>query len=112
MVSSYVRFDDVVFDVTLKGGEVRRVLLCNEYTFGMPQFYKLRSVYEGVQIFMIGGNWNSYDRDAKIHCVERGIGLYNSAEIFRAFCIEEFWDVHTKDKKGNKLYRNGTMRID
>lgn len=111
-VTAIARSEDVVFDVSLRNGETRRILLCNEYTFGLPQLYRFNAMFEGIQIFMVGGNWNGYDIDSKRYCLERNIGLYNSKEIFRALCIREFWNSYTTDRKGNKYYLDGKLRID
>lgn len=110
-MDSFERSKDVIFDVKLKNGIGRRILLCNEYTFGLAQLYKFNAMFDGIEIFMVGGNWNGYDEDSKRFCLENHLGLYNSKEVFRSLCIPEYWDVHTKDKKGNKYYLDGKLQI-
>ncbi|WP_395334312.1 hypothetical protein WBP06_18500 (plasmid) [Novosphingobium sp. BL-8H] len=85
------RSNDIQFDmVRERGGPIRLVCL-NEYACGLARVFEAQEAFPGVNLIYVGGVWNSYTGDAKRHCRDAQIGLFNAKEITGALHRNDFW---------------------
>jgi len=85
------RSNDIQFDmVRERGGPIRLVCL-NEYACGLARVFEAQEAFPGVNLIYVGGVWNSYTGDAKQHCGDAQIGLFNAKEITGALHRNDFW---------------------
>ena len=103
-ISSVTRSNDIQFDVERLCGKECQVICINEYTCGIGHVLDVLDVFPDADIIYVGGNWNSYTREAKEYCLEARLGLYNSSEINGALHRYDFWTYHRKDQKGHPIY--------
>jgi hypothetical protein len=103
-VISFNRTRDILFEVERKQGDSLWILCLDEYTFGLSAFNRVVSEFPNVNMISVGGNWNGYTPEAKIHSLNRKIGLYNSAEINGGLWRDDYWNYAKKDEDGNPVY--------
>jgi hypothetical protein len=102
--STVIRSNDIQFDVTRKRGSDIRLVCLNEYSCGLGRIFEAQEEFPGVNLIYVGGNWNSYTLEAKTHCLDSKIGLYNTNEMSGALHRNDFWAYHKKDKDGSPVY--------
>lgn len=96
-VTAVTRTNDIQFDVERgRGGPVRIVCL-DEYTCSIAKVFEVREEFPGVNLIYVGGMWNSYTGDAKRHCLEAKIGLFNTKEMSGALHRNDFWNYVRRD---------------
>ena len=96
-VTAVTRTNDIQFDVERgRGGPVRIVCL-DEYTCGIAKVFEVLEEFPGVNLIYVGGMWNSYSGDAKRHCLEAEIGLFNTKEMSGALHRNDFWNYVRRD---------------
>jgi hypothetical protein len=81
------------------------VLCLDEYSFGITALNRALLEFPMVNIISVGGNWNGYTPEAKEACLDKDLGLYNSAEINGGLWRDDYWNYVRKDKDGNPVYQ-------
>jgi hypothetical protein len=96
-VLEVTRSNDIQFDIErARGGPIRLACL-NEYACGLARVFEVQEVFPGVNLIYVGGVWNHYTGDAKQHCTESQIGLFNAKEINGALHRHDFWNYVRQD---------------
>lgn len=103
-VSNVDRHDDICFDIQRSNGVDLKLVCINEYTCSLARVFEILEAFPDTGIIYIGGEWNGYTWQAKEHCIENNIGLYNSGEINGGLHRPNFWAYHKKDDDGNPWY--------
>lgn len=85
------RTNDIQFDIVRERGGPIRLVCLNEYACGLARVFEIQAVFPDVNFIYVGGVWNSYTRDAKRHCTDAQIGLFNAKEITGALYLNDFW---------------------
>jgi hypothetical protein len=98
------RHDDICFEIEREEGEDIRLVCINEYTCSLAKVFEVLEAFPGTGIIFIGGEWNGYTWQAKEHCIQNKLGLYNSKEINGALYKPDYWNYHQKDDKGYPWY--------
>ncbi|HEY8565700.1 MAG TPA: hypothetical protein VIL65_09385 [Beijerinckiaceae bacterium] len=85
------RSNDIQFDIVRERGGPIRLVCLDEYTCGLARVLEAQEAFPGVNLIYVGGAWNSYTQDAKRHCIDAQIGLFNAKEIRGALYRNDFW---------------------
>lgn len=85
------RSNDIQFDMARERGGPIRLVCLNEYACGLARVFEAQEAFPGVNLIYVGGVWNSYTADAKQHCRDAQIGLFNAKEITGALHRNDFW---------------------
>jgi hypothetical protein len=104
-IKSVTRHNDIVFELERRSpGDHLRLICCDEYALGMLVVQRALTEFAPLHIISSGGSWTGYTPEAKEHCINAKIGLYNSTEINGALRKVDYWDFHRTDDKGNPEY--------
>lgn len=90
-VEEVKRSNDIQFDLKRNKGRPIRLVCINEYSCGVSRVLEVQDKFPGVNLIYVGGLWNYYTNDAKMHCNEAQIGLFNAKEINGALHRDDFW---------------------
>jgi hypothetical protein len=90
-VIEVTRSNDIQFDIVRKRGGPIRLVCLNEYACGLARVFEAQQTFAGVNLIYVGGVWNSFTGDAKRHCRDAQIGLFNAKEITGALHRNDFW---------------------
>ena len=90
-VVEVTRSNDIQFDIARKRGGPIRLVCLNEYVCGLARVLETKEAFPGANLIYVGGVWNSYTQDAKRHCRDAQVGLFNAKEITGALHRNDFW---------------------
>lgn len=96
-VVEVTRSKDIQFDIVRERGGPIRLVCLNEYACGLARVFEAQEAFPGVNLIYVGGVWNSYTGDAKRHCRDAQMGLFNAKEITGALHRNDFWNYVRKD---------------
>lgn len=85
------RLNDIQFDIVRERGGPVRLVCVNEYTCGLARVFEVQAAFPDVSLIYVGGVWNGYTGDAKQHCIDAQIGLFNAKEVSGALHRGDFW---------------------
>lgn len=104
-VESFIRRNDVVFEVKRKKQKDTVVVFCaDEYGCGLDFVVRVLSDFPECQCIYVGGNWNGYTADAKAWCVDSHVSLIVSGEIAGALWKDDIWTFTDVDDEGNPVH--------
>lgn len=95
-----------LYEITLKTGNVLRVFICECYSFGVADYQEVVQNLGPVDVIVINSAWCGYTTDAKFHCRNKKIGLFNIRDFMASLNKSDFWlylnnfDKDTYTKKG------------
>lgn len=90
---------DGVYQLTRTQGETLRVFICECYAFGVAEYMETIENIGEVDVVIINSAWCGYTPDAKFHCRESNVGLFNIGEFMGALHREDFWCYLTDTEK-------------
>lgn len=90
---------DSFYDIKLTDGEKLRVFICECYSFGLAEYYESVERLGELDAVIINSNWCGYSMDAKLHCREHEVGLFDISGFMAALNMKNFWEYLTKQEK-------------
>jgi len=103
-VSEVVRTEDILFSLNRLSGDDISLVCLDEYACGLARVLETREAFPGVNIIYVGGMWNGYTTEAKEHCLDSHLGLYNTSELSGGLHRNDYWAYHKRDRDGNPIY--------
>jgi len=102
-VAESTRTRDILFSLTLTGGEKFDVLLVREYCLGLAAVHRAQSEFPSAEYIVTCANWNGYTREAKEYGNENDIGIFNAGEFFGALNWSNPKKYYRRDHEGNPI---------
>jgi hypothetical protein len=99
-VLSISRTRDILFEITRKDDSRLCVVLVNEYILGKAAVLLLAKEFPEAEYIVTGTSWNRYTQEAKEEGRLANIGIFNSAEFFRALWSKDPKAYVRKDASG------------
>lgn len=94
-VRSLSQIEKGLYEITLNDGRVLRVFICDCYSYDLAEYIETVENLGEVDAVIINSNWCGYTLDAKSHCIENQVGLFNISGFMSAINRERFWEVMT-----------------
>lgn len=88
-----------LYEIDLVDGRKLRVFICECYSFGIAEYYVSVEKLGALDSVIINSNWCGYSMDAKLHCLEHGVGLFDISGLMAALNTRNFWEYLTKQEK-------------
>lgn len=98
-VSSLIDIGGGLYEVTLIDGRVLRVFICECYSYGVAEYYESVENLGELNVVVINSNWCGYGMDAKLHCQEQNVGLFDISGFMAALNIHNYWEYLTKQER-------------
>ncbi len=95
-----------LYEIDLTNGNALRVFICECYSYDVAEYYETEENIGEVDVVIINSNWCSYTLDAKFHCLERKVGLFDISGFMAALNKEKYWEVMT-DYEREKFTEKG-----
>jgi len=90
-VSKLENIGQGLYEITLKTGRVLRVFICECYSFSVAEYQEVVQHLGTVDVIIINSIWCGYTTDAKFHCRNKKIGLFNIRDFMVSLNIPNFW---------------------
>ncbi len=90
-VASLTAQGDSVYKLTRTQGDTLRVFICECYAFGVAEYMETVENLEDVDVVIINSAWCGYSPDAKFHCRESNVGLFQIREFMGALHQDDYW---------------------
>lgn len=90
---------DGFYDIKLIDIEKLRVFICECYSFGLAEYYESMEKLGELDAVIINSNWCGYSMEAKLHCREHKVGLFDISGFMAALNMKNFWEYLTKQEK-------------
>lgn len=90
---------DGLYEIDLGEGKIKRVFICECYSFGMAEYYESEEKIGSIDAVIINSNWCGYTNEAKRYCLEHGVGLFDISGFMAALNKENFWEYLTEQEK-------------
>lgn len=87
--------DNGLYEIALTDGRTLRVFICECYSYDLAEYYETIENFGEVDAVIINSNWCGYTLDAKSHCLENNVGLFDIGGFMSALNRERFWEVMT-----------------
>ena len=98
-VYNILNIGDGIYDIELTDGEKLRVFICECYSFGLAEYYESVEKLGELNAVIINSNWCGYSMEAKLHCREYEVGMFDINGFMAALNIKNFWEYLTKQEK-------------
>jgi hypothetical protein len=92
-----------LYELTLGSGEMLLVFICECYSFGVAEYTESVQKLGALNAVIIHSNWCGYTTDAKRHCREEHVGLFNIRDLMAALNRPDFWAYLNEGEK--ELFR-------
>lgn len=90
-VAGLKKTGDGVYDLSLVGGRVVRVFVCECYSFGEAEFIEVIGKIGPVDAVVISSNWCGYTLDAKRECRAQKVGIFTIGDFMAALNLPDAW---------------------
>lgn len=87
------------YEIDLADGRTLRTFICECYSYGLAEYYETVENLGNIDAVIINSNWCSYTMEAKRHCKEQKVGLFNIGDFMAALNRKDFWDYLTEYEK-------------
>ena len=91
--------DSGLYELILNDGRELRVFICECYSYDLAEYYETVENIGKVNAVIINSNWCGYTLDAKTHCMNNQVGLFDIRTFMSALNRERFWEVMTDYEK-------------
>lgn len=98
-VSSLRNTGDGSYEISLIDGRTLTAFICECYSYGMAEYYESVEKIGDLNAVIINSNWCGYSMDAKLHCREHNVGLFDIGGFMAALNIRNHWEYLTKYEK-------------
>ena len=98
-VSSVLNIGDGLYEITLVDGRNIKTFICECYAYGIAEYYETVENIGPLDAVIINSNWCGYGMDAKLHCKEEKVGLFDIGGFMAALNIKNYWEYLTNDER-------------
>jgi len=98
-VSSIRETGEGLYVIDLVDRRTLVVFICECYSFGLAEYYESVENLGDLDAVVINSNWCGYTMDAKFHCQEQKVGLYDIKGFMAALNLKNHWEYLTKREK-------------
>ncbi|RON15937.1 hypothetical protein BK660_26705 [Pseudomonas brassicacearum] len=100
-VSAVSKVNGGLYDITLKNGQKLRTFICECYSYGLAEYYESVQNLGQLDIIVINSNWCGYSMEAKLHCQEIKVGLFDIRGLMAALNQPKHWEYLTQYEREN-----------
>jgi len=79
------------YEIALSNGNKLKVFICECYSFGLAEFYETIEKLGKLNAIIINSNWCGYTLEAKKHCRDQEVGLYDISGFMAALNMDKYW---------------------
>ncbi len=90
-VKSVKELQSGLYELTLLDQRTLRVFICECYSYGIAEYYETVSKLGKVDAVIINSNWCGYTDEAKFHCRDLKIGLFDIRDFMAALNKPKLW---------------------
>ena len=98
-VSSVRNIGDGLYEISLVNGRILKVFICECYSYGIAEYYESVEKLGKLDAVIINSIWCGYTMDAKLHCREHEVGLFDIRGFMAALNIKDYWKYLTNEEK-------------
>ncbi|TNH44540.1 hypothetical protein [Photorhabdus luminescens] len=98
-VSNMKYIGDGLYHIRLSDGRILNVFICECYAFGVAEYHESVDKLGKLDAVIINSNWCDYSLEAKMFCMEQGVGLFKIGEFMAAINRRNYWEYLTKEQK-------------
>lgn len=95
-----------VYELNLVNGKAMKIFICECYSYDVAEYRETVENIGEIDAVIINSNWCSYTYNAKRHCLERGVGLFDISGFMAAINREKYWEYLT-DSEREYFSKNG-----
>jgi len=88
-----------VYDLNRIQGDTLRLFICECYAFGVAEYMETLEQLSNINAVIINSAWCGYSPDAKRHCREANVGLFNIGGFMAALHRDKYWEYLTEEEK-------------
>lgn len=78
--------------LTLAGTAQMVVFVCDCYSFGLAEYFEVRSKIDELDAIIVNSNWCGYTTEAKNAAIGDRVGIFNIADFMGALNRSDFWN--------------------
>ena len=90
-VASLAEEGSGIYQLTRAQGDTLRVFICECYAFGVAEYLDATEQLGRLDVVIINSVWCGYSPDAKRHCRDGNVGLFNIGEFMGALHRHDYW---------------------
>jgi len=94
------------YEIKLTNENILRVFICECYSYDVAEYDETVQNLGEVNAIIINSNWCGYTLDAKFHCLQRKVGIFNIGGFMKAINRERYWEFLTDYERG-RFIENG-----
>lgn len=98
-VANLRKTDEGLYEIHLIDGRTLVVFICECYSFGLAEYYESVDKLGDLNAVIINSSWCGYTMDAKIHCRENNVGLYDIKGFMAALSVKNYWEYLTEQER-------------
>lgn len=108
IVTSLTALDNGLYELEREHGDTLRVFICECYSYGVAEFFESNEKLGPLHAVIINSNWCAYTDEAKRHCRDQEVGLFNIGEFMAALSMPDFWS-YLSDPQKERFQNNGWL---
>ncbi len=90
---------DGLYEIILIDGRTLKIFICECYSYGMAEYYESVEKLGHLDAVIINSIWCGYTMEAKFHCREQNVGLFDIGGFMAALNRTNYWDYLTEQEK-------------
>ena len=98
-VSNLINTGAGLYEINLIDGRKLKTFICECYSYGIAEYHESVEKLGDLEAVIINSNWCGYSMDAKLHCQEHNVGLFDISGFMAALNISNYWEYLTKQEK-------------
>lgn len=98
-VSSILNTGAGLYEIDLIDGRTLKAFICECYSYGVAEYYETVENLGDLNAVVINSNWCGYSMEAKQHCRERSVGLFDIGGFMSALNMKNLWEYLAEDEK-------------
>ena len=98
-VAKLRNIDEGLYEVDLIDSRTLLIFICECYSFGIAEYYESVDKLGNLNAVIINSNWCGYTMDAKLHCLENNVGLFDIRGFMAALNLRNYWEYLTENEK-------------
>ncbi|WP_421790055.1 hypothetical protein [Hyphobacterium sp.] len=98
-VDSIDKLANGLYLLSLSDARIIRVFICECYSFGVAEYMETAEKLGDLDAVVISSNWCGYTYEAKKHCRDSKVGLYDIAGFMAALNRPDLWAYLTDGEK-------------
>lgn len=80
-------------------GDSLKVFICECYSYGLAEYMETEQNLGKLDVVIINSIWCGYTYDAKHHCRDNKVGLFDIGEFMAALNKPQYWTHLTEEQK-------------